>query len=223
MPHLQIISRLFLLGHGGFNNQNQISWVAEKWKLLAAQSSLPLCDPMDCSLPGSSVHGILLTRILEWVAISFSRGPWLEEHKRSPFLEFIQDQTRTCPAEWAGTGSGENIKVVLWVHWKRLARSLPQGYSATSKFQRVLSSGLHDRYSKKEWGKEHTAVGDQRGSGGRWARDRSWNFSPSSSSTMPPRVRLRQTNNGRNSFCYPEFRIRWGWVWSLLPFPHGSS
>ena len=32
-----------------------------------------LCDPMDCSPPGSSVHGILQARILEWVAISFSR------------------------------------------------------------------------------------------------------------------------------------------------------
>ena len=32
------------------------------------------CDPMDCSLPGSSVHGILQSRILEWVAIPFSRG-----------------------------------------------------------------------------------------------------------------------------------------------------
>ena len=32
-----------------------------------------LCDPVDCSLPGSSVHGILQARILEWVAISFSR------------------------------------------------------------------------------------------------------------------------------------------------------
>ena len=30
--------------------------------------------PMDCSLPGSSVHGIFQVRILEWVAISFSRG-----------------------------------------------------------------------------------------------------------------------------------------------------
>ena len=37
-----------------------------------AQSTL--CDPVDCSLPGSSVHGILQARILEWVAISFSRG-----------------------------------------------------------------------------------------------------------------------------------------------------
>ena len=33
-----------------------------------------LCDPMDCSLPGSSVHGILQARIQEWVAIPFSRG-----------------------------------------------------------------------------------------------------------------------------------------------------
>ena len=32
------------------------------------------CDPMDCSLLGSSVHGISQARILEWVAISFSRG-----------------------------------------------------------------------------------------------------------------------------------------------------
>ena len=32
------------------------------------------CDPMDCSLPDSSVHGILQARILEWIAISFSRG-----------------------------------------------------------------------------------------------------------------------------------------------------
>ena len=38
------------------------------------QSFLTLCDPMDCSPPGSSVHGILQARILEWVAISFSRG-----------------------------------------------------------------------------------------------------------------------------------------------------
>ena len=35
------------------------------------QSRLTLCDPVDCSPPGSSVHGILQARILEWVAISF--------------------------------------------------------------------------------------------------------------------------------------------------------
>ena len=37
------------------------------------QSCPTLCDPMDCSLPGSSHHGILQARVLEWVAISFFR------------------------------------------------------------------------------------------------------------------------------------------------------
>ena len=37
-------------------------------KVLVAQSCPTLCDPMDCSLLGSSVHGILQARILEWVA-----------------------------------------------------------------------------------------------------------------------------------------------------------
>jgi len=39
-----------------------------------AQSCPTLCDPMDCSLPRSSIHGILQARVLEWVAFSFSRG-----------------------------------------------------------------------------------------------------------------------------------------------------
>ena len=49
------------------------------WRLCAqscAQLYLTLCDPLDCSPPGFSVHGMLQTRILEWVAISFSRGSY---------------------------------------------------------------------------------------------------------------------------------------------------
>ena len=38
-----------------------------------AQSYLTLSDPMDCSLPGSSVHGIFQARVLEWVASAFSK------------------------------------------------------------------------------------------------------------------------------------------------------
>ena len=38
------------------------------------QSCPTLCHPMDCSLPGSSVHGIFQAIVLEWIAISFSRG-----------------------------------------------------------------------------------------------------------------------------------------------------
>ena len=51
-----------------------------------AQSCLTLCDPMDWSFPGSSVHGIFQARVLEWVAISFSR-----ESSR------LRDSTRVSP------------------------------------------------------------------------------------------------------------------------------
>ena len=42
--------------------------------VLVTQSCPTLCDPTDCSPPGSSVRGILQVRILEWIAMSFSRG-----------------------------------------------------------------------------------------------------------------------------------------------------
>ena len=44
----------------------------EKSESEIAQSCLTLSDPMDCSLPGSSVHGIFQARVLEWGAIAFS-------------------------------------------------------------------------------------------------------------------------------------------------------
>ena len=51
-------------------------WRSEvKWSEVA-QSCPTLCDPMDCSLSGSSIHGIFQARMLEWISISFSRGPF---------------------------------------------------------------------------------------------------------------------------------------------------
>ena len=55
-----------------------------------AQSCPTLCDPVDCSPPGSSVHGILQARILEWGARPSSRG----SEPRSPAL-----QADSLPAE----------------------------------------------------------------------------------------------------------------------------
>ena len=45
------------------------------------------CDPMNCSPPGSSVHGILQARTLEWVAISFSR--WLSQPRNQTGVSYI--------------------------------------------------------------------------------------------------------------------------------------
>ena len=59
-----------------------------KVKVLVSQFCLDLCNPMDCSLPGSSVHGISQARILEWVAIPFSGGSSQpRDQTRSPALE----------------------------------------------------------------------------------------------------------------------------------------
>ena len=64
-----------------------------------AQSCPALCDPMDCSLPGSSVHGILQPRILERVAISYSRGSSRPEYLLSPAVTSVFFTTSaTCKA-----------------------------------------------------------------------------------------------------------------------------
>ena len=51
------------------------------------------CDPMDCSLPGSSVRGILQARILEWVAIPFSKSQYMGKKKDSWSGFFINIHT----------------------------------------------------------------------------------------------------------------------------------
>ena len=54
------------------SNCSHTKYESEKW--VSHSSHVRLCDPMNCRLPGSSVHGIFQARVLEWVAISFSRG-----------------------------------------------------------------------------------------------------------------------------------------------------
>ena len=50
---------------------------SHKWKW-SAQLCLTLCDPMDCSLPGSSIHRIFQARVLEWLSFSSPEFPWLK-------------------------------------------------------------------------------------------------------------------------------------------------
>ena len=60
----------------------EMSFPCWRWKVkvLVTQLCLILCDTVDCSPPGSSVHGLLQARILEWVGIPFSRGSsWLRD------------------------------------------------------------------------------------------------------------------------------------------------
>ena len=96
---------------GTFLHVGNVKWYSHyeeeyevKWSEVA-QSCPTLCDPMDCSLPGSTIHGILQTRILEWVAISFSRrriwrffktlGTELPYHSTIPLLGIDPEKTVT--------------------------------------------------------------------------------------------------------------------------------
>jgi len=59
--------------HRGTLSSKKILFLHKVKEIEVTQLCPTLCDPIDCSLPGSSIHGIFQARILEWVAISFSR------------------------------------------------------------------------------------------------------------------------------------------------------
>ena len=60
------------------------------------QSCPTLCDPMDCRLPGSSIHGIFEARVLEWGAIAFSRFSSADLKSVQYMLPMSFEETRTC-------------------------------------------------------------------------------------------------------------------------------
>ena len=83
---------------------------------VASIRCLTLCDLMDCSLPGSSVHGILQARRLEWVAVSYSRGSCLP-----------RDRTQVSQVSFAGRwvlyhqchlGSGTITSINVHTGWE---------------------------------------------------------------------------------------------------------
>ena len=85
-----------------------------------AQSCPTLCDPMDCSLQGSSIHGIFQARVLEWVTISFSRG--FSRPRDRTWVSRIADRHFTI---WA-TREASHIsnKRLSTTNW-HLSRALP--------------------------------------------------------------------------------------------------
>ena len=63
-----------------------------------AQSCLTLSNPMDCSLPGSSIHGIFQARVLEWGAIAFSKERWAL--KKWCFWTLVLEKTLESSLDW---------------------------------------------------------------------------------------------------------------------------
>ena len=78
----------------------------------ATQSCLTLCNPMDCRLPDSSVHGIFQARVLEWVAISFSRGS-----SRPRDWTWVSCIAGRCFTIWAtGEATSPGVTLYVWSH-----------------------------------------------------------------------------------------------------------
>ena len=76
-----------------------------------AYSRLTLCNPIDCSPPGSSVHGVLQARTLEWVAMTSSRGSSL--HRDQTHISYISCLGRWVLHHWCHLGSPWNIHAHL--------------------------------------------------------------------------------------------------------------
>ena len=83
---------------------------------------LTLCEPMDCSPPGSSVHGILQATILEWIAISFSRGS--SPLRDWTWVSLVAGRFFTLPS------GKSNIRMLSTVNQGRSVYRLPSSFSS---------------------------------------------------------------------------------------------
>ena len=70
------------------------------------QSCPTLCDPVDCSPPGSSIHGILLARILAWVAVSSSRGSSQPRNPIHVYLHWQADSLQWLASDFLSSNPG---------------------------------------------------------------------------------------------------------------------
>ena len=80
-----------------------------KSEIEVVQSCLILCDPLDCSLPGSSTHGIFQVRVLEWGAIVFST-PMEKKCKKAKWLSKEALQIAVKRREAKSKGEKERYK-----------------------------------------------------------------------------------------------------------------
>ena len=87
--------------------------------------SVVILDPMGCSLPGSSVHGILQARILEWVTIPFSRG---SSQLRGQILVFLHWQADSLPLSHQGVAIRRGEVAQMKCCWE--PRCFPRGNPA---------------------------------------------------------------------------------------------
>ena len=100
------------------------------------KSCLTLCDPVDHSPLGSSVHGLLQARILEWAAISFSRGIFLTQGSN---LHFLYWQTDSLLLSHQGSPRHGEFKHPVQCYSRKLWKYLARIYISSLLAQRLFS------------------------------------------------------------------------------------
>ena len=104
---------------------------SEKWKW--SRSVVTFSDPIDCSLPGSSVHGIFQARVLEWGAIAFSQRLY-----RDMIFGMVTGILQLCRESWHSGGGREKPScksLDLWCHWViNLETTLSLGFCYSNHF-----------------------------------------------------------------------------------------
>ena len=109
---------------------------------VCVQSCLTLCNPMDCSPPGSSVHGIFQARILEWVAISSSQRIFPIQGLKSCHLHLLHWQADSLPL--VPPGKLKYCHPDLFLSFAspgcELSHSIPRSYSLPG--NKITSTGL---------------------------------------------------------------------------------
>ena len=105
---------------------------------LVTQSCPTLCDPVEKGLPSSSVHGILQTRILEWVAISFSRGSSRPKNRNDVSFCLLHWQVDSLPLCHLGTPLKQNISSLSRVFYLMLVTLLTSVCHSCCKIQFII-------------------------------------------------------------------------------------
>ena len=93
----------------------------EKVKVVVTQLCLTLCDPMDCNLPGSSVHGIFQARTLEWVAIFFYREsalPFATQEKQDIQHQVLKKQCKAVCRVFGSQKTFANNIIITFISEK---------------------------------------------------------------------------------------------------------
>ena len=144
--------------------------VTIKWSEVS-QLCPTLCDPMDCSLPGSSVHGIFQARVLEWVAISFSRGSsWLRDQTqvshivgRHFYHRSHQGSPNSYSSIWKMEGTQWKAVFVKWMknlqpdfpfitsYYKTYSeKHMPAQYPPHGSFHFLVAKGINHRIHQRK-------------------------------------------------------------------------